>query len=384
MDRGAINETVKRKLYAESMGRCMNPDCQRELFIGDGDIIEKAHIVPYCETADNSFENLIVLCPNCHTSFDKHLLFSIEEVRNWKRIRQEECDRLFSKKFATFDDLKAEAVPLLLDNKAIYESYYLSDSKELWNKFECKVLVNNRKLKKLFANNLHLFQKHRNDAYSNQACINLFMLHVEEFETTRLDKEKIRSILFPTEINSMFGIAPVVDLMLPSTESLEELITKLNEQGNFISIGIGTDKPYIQLKEDKEAERVFLDDAPRLRQLYHNYDCFRSTGVRLESLNYALKYMKNRKVNFEFLNYNNLREVSINNTKIIFVYEYCLSETDLLQIAPKANSIIVNLHNWNGESCISKQAYSFSKKIDVTLFTMGDFYGYINGIKHKR
>lgn len=30
----------------------MNPDCQNELFQDKGDIIEKAHIIPYCERAD--------------------------------------------------------------------------------------------------------------------------------------------------------------------------------------------------------------------------------------------------------------------------------------------------------------------------------------------
>ena len=27
-----INNDIERKLYAESMGRCMNPDCKKELF----------------------------------------------------------------------------------------------------------------------------------------------------------------------------------------------------------------------------------------------------------------------------------------------------------------------------------------------------------------
>lgn len=60
MSRKEISENVKRKLYAESMGRCMNPHCQKELFRINGDIIEKAHIDPYCKTANNSFENLVV------------------------------------------------------------------------------------------------------------------------------------------------------------------------------------------------------------------------------------------------------------------------------------------------------------------------------------
>lgn len=81
MSRENIDENTKRRLYAESMGRCMNPDCQIELFKEKGDIIEKAHIVPYCETADNAYENLVVLCPNCHTDFDKNHAFTPEQVK---------------------------------------------------------------------------------------------------------------------------------------------------------------------------------------------------------------------------------------------------------------------------------------------------------------
>ena len=28
-----VDENVKRRLYAESMGHCMNPDCQCKLFL---------------------------------------------------------------------------------------------------------------------------------------------------------------------------------------------------------------------------------------------------------------------------------------------------------------------------------------------------------------
>ena len=43
-----IDENVKRRLYAEFMGYCMNPNCRCNLFTGTGDIIEKlilTHIV---------------------------------------------------------------------------------------------------------------------------------------------------------------------------------------------------------------------------------------------------------------------------------------------------------------------------------------------------
>lgn len=92
-----IDKTVERKLYAESMGRCMNPGCRCELFCKNGDIIEKAHIEPYCKTADNSFENLVVLCSTCHEKFDKLHAFTQEEVLGWKKIRREELECFLGK-----------------------------------------------------------------------------------------------------------------------------------------------------------------------------------------------------------------------------------------------------------------------------------------------
>lgn len=383
MSRESISEDVKRKLYAESMGRCMNPSCQRELFRKNGDIIEKAHILPYCETADNSFENLLILCPNCHKDFDKNSLFTADEVKEWKKIRENEVNRFFQRKFETFDELKKEVAPLLLENKTIYENYYLGHNKKLWDKFELKILVNNRTIKKLFEKNFDLIQCHPKKEYSNLAYIHRFMLHIDEFETTRGEDEKNRQVLFPKIINSMFGIEPVEDFLLPSTEALEDLITKLTADGKFETIVLGIDNPYIQLIENDESSKLYLFDTPRLRQLYFDYDCSKHAKVRLESLNFALKYMKSRNVFYSFLNYNNLREVDVNGVKLVFVYEYCLSEVELLNLMPEENDVIVNLHNWNGESCISKQAYELAEKMKVTLLTMNDFYKYIYEIKKQ-
>lgn len=372
-----IDESAKRKLYAESMGRCMNPNCQRELFCKNGDIIEKAHIDPYCKTADNSFENLILLCPSCHTDFDKNNAFTPEEVLGWKRTRGEELEKMFSKKYASFEELKKEVVPLLLENQTIFTSYYLKENKALWDKFEATILSNNRKIKMLLSVNLDLIQCNQQKSYSNLAYIQTFMRHVDEFEATRIDEEKSREVLFPAEIDSMFGIAPVEDAILPSTESLENLIEKLKSQGKFETIVMGIEHPYIQMKEEKSI-KVFLDDTPRLRQLYYDYNCFKRAKVRLESLNFALKYINSRKISFRFLDETNLREIMIYDKKLIFVYEYCLSQLDIIQLSPEENTVIINLHNWNGNSCISKQAYEMAAAMKVELLTMKAFYGYIN------
>lgn len=233
----------------------------------------------------------------------------------------------------------------------------------------------------MFEKNLNLIQRHREDWYSNLTYIQLFMAHVEEFEVTRGDDEKNREILFPVKLNSMFGIASVDESLIPSTERLESLIKKLKEQGKFVDIKMGVEHPYILMLENNKTVEVFLDDTPRLRQIYYNYKCFEKTDVRLKSLNFALQYIQSRQIPFEFINNENLREISINHIKMIFVYEYCLGQVRLLEMMPEEHTVIVNLHNWNGKGCISEQAYERAEKMNVKLLTMDAFYEYIKKIK---
>lgn len=378
MNRKSIAENVKRRLWAESMGRCMNPDCRAELFIKNSDIMEKAHIGAYYETEDNSYENLIVLCPNCHKKFDKAGFIDENIVKQWKEIRRNELEKFFSVELSSFNQLKEKVVPFLSENYSIYKSYYLSGNKSLWDKFEPQILSNNEKLKLLFENNRTLFQQHSYKEYSNLELIQKFITHVDEFKITRDDGEKLREVLFPQEINSIFGIMPVTDYILPSTESMEELIKVLRKENLIDEVMLGIDRPYILLKN---RERIFMDDTPRVRQLYYDNSCFRKTGVRLGSLNFALKYLRSRNINFTYVNQDSLREIKVNDINIVFVYEYCLSRTFLSSMSPKPNYVIVNLHNWNGSCCISREALNLADNFEVKLLTMDEFYGYINEIK---
>lgn len=375
MKRKAIPENIKRKLWAESMGYCMNPECKEKLFINNEDIIEQAHIEPYYETLDNSYDNLIILCPNCHKKFDKIGLFTESDVREWKEIRRKELETFFSVEYTSFNELKKVVVPILNQNNNIYNNYYLTDNKNLWDKFESQLLENNEKLKLIFEKNLNLFQHHKVKEYSNLEVIQNFLTHVDEFKNTRQDIEKNRSVLFPQEIYSIFGIDPIKGKILPNTESLEELIKIMRKENTLEDVVLGIDNPYI-LKKD--GEKILLNDTPQLRQIYHNNNCFRKVGVRLDSLNFALTYLRSRDVNFEYKNHNELRKIIVNDTNIEFVYEYCLSKAFLYKMSPKPDDVIVNLHNWNGENCISKEARDIAEIFDVTLLTMEEFYVYVN------
>lgn len=47
----------------------------------------------------------------------------------------------------------------------------------------------------------------------------------------------------------MFGVAPVKDSIIPSTESLELLIEKLIAEDKFVEITLGVEHPFIRVKE---------------------------------------------------------------------------------------------------------------------------------------
>jgi len=70
-----IPDAIKRKLLEETQFRCAFCLDSIEHIFDDSNFFhfaENAHIQPHNESLDNSFENLICLCPTCHKKFDKN------------------------------------------------------------------------------------------------------------------------------------------------------------------------------------------------------------------------------------------------------------------------------------------------------------------------
>jgi len=63
-DRDAIPAEMQRAVLVEAGHRCAIPTCHATT-------TEIAHIERWADTRDHSFENLIALCPNCHTRYDQ-------------------------------------------------------------------------------------------------------------------------------------------------------------------------------------------------------------------------------------------------------------------------------------------------------------------------
>ena len=62
-DRPPIPAAVERQVLLEAGHRCAIPLCQQTP-------VEIAHIVPWTQVIKHTFDNLIALCPTCHTRYD--------------------------------------------------------------------------------------------------------------------------------------------------------------------------------------------------------------------------------------------------------------------------------------------------------------------------
>jgi hypothetical protein len=62
--RPSIPQRLKREILLEAGHRCAIPTCRQTP-------VEIAHIVSWATVKEHTFDNLIALCPTCHTRYDK-------------------------------------------------------------------------------------------------------------------------------------------------------------------------------------------------------------------------------------------------------------------------------------------------------------------------
>lgn len=76
-DRNHIPVNIVRAVLVEAGHRCAISTCRATT-------TEIAHITPWSQTQDDSFENLIALCPNCHTRYDQKKEIDQKSVQMYK------------------------------------------------------------------------------------------------------------------------------------------------------------------------------------------------------------------------------------------------------------------------------------------------------------
>jgi hypothetical protein len=140
-DRKAIPTATKLRLFAAASGHCQKPDCLDKLFPaemgGDKHIAEMAHVIPHGDTgprhedrpADyfdaDTFENLILLCPTCHTKIDKDpQAYPRNTLLDWKANHPAQLAlKQGIKVYNDREHARAAIAGILAENRAIWEQF---------------------------------------------------------------------------------------------------------------------------------------------------------------------------------------------------------------------------------------------------------------------
>lgn len=221
-----IKTSVIRKLWANSGGYCANPNCHCDLFpFFDNKFItnieELAHIISpkikgprgknrLSYSQRDHYDNIIILCPNCHTTVDKNAqLFPPETLHEWKSNHETSIKDLFQiPKFLTKSDLRKHLTPIIEENKSIFDTYgpnSLAAQKDsmstglIWERLATqKILPNNRTIEKVIDANLNLLTEDDSDIFNN------FKIHREGFEFNKLSGDVNPSVTrFPNDFEKM-------------------------------------------------------------------------------------------------------------------------------------------------------------------------------------
>jgi hypothetical protein len=134
----AIAELDLKLLWGRSAGICSNPGCRKELTLdlqqaGSLNVGEMAHLIARQPSGprgdgkggDNSYDNLILLCPNCHTLVDKAPAdYPEEKLRDWKNSWEAEVRTLGkAESYADINKLKDAVTRLLIENREIWSEF---------------------------------------------------------------------------------------------------------------------------------------------------------------------------------------------------------------------------------------------------------------------
>lgn len=222
----APNAHTKLRLFADSAGYCQNPSCNQPLFLDAGEknihIGEMAHVFAAADDGPRAnatltkgergrFENLILLCPKCHTIIDKAPeAYSDAMILGWKQQHGERIAELFGVvEYAARDRARVAIDPLMAENRLVFEKYrpdneYRYDPESgmarTWReKMLSTILPNNRRIARLLeANRRHM----RDDEKLTMAR---FQQHISDLESRHvLDASVADAERFPAGMERIF------------------------------------------------------------------------------------------------------------------------------------------------------------------------------------
>ncbi|WP_292295053.1 hypothetical protein [Marivita sp.] len=226
--KGRINPSnvTKLRLFADSGGFCSNPRCLSEIFVDENSgaihVGEIAHVISAGDEGPRSnvaltpeqrgeYENLILLCPRCHTIIDKaESDYSVATLLEWKENhRAAIADAFGARTLESRDSARSAVVPYLEENHYILKTYGpLTDERfnpesELpaqWlRKIRLKIIPNNRKILLLCEANSGFLSK------EERMLLQAFKQHVDDFEAKHLGGAEQNGACFPEGFDKIFS-----------------------------------------------------------------------------------------------------------------------------------------------------------------------------------
>ncbi len=226
--KGRINPSnvTKLRLFADSGGFCSNPSCLSEIFVdlesGAIHVGEIAHVISAGDEGPRSdsalspeqrgeYENLILLCPRCHTIIDKaEADYPVDLLLQWKRNHKRAiADAFGARTFDSREEARRALISLLEENFFIFKEYGPmtderfnpeSEMPSQWlRKIRTKIIPNNRKILILCdANACHLTAEER-------TLMQSFRQHVDDFEAKHLGGAEQNGRQFPDGFDTLFA-----------------------------------------------------------------------------------------------------------------------------------------------------------------------------------
>lgn len=195
------------RLFADSGGYCQRPECASRLFVDTGTknihFAEMAHIIAasgggpradatVTQADKGSYDNLILLCANCHTTIDKAPVdFPDTMIREWKRKHVERLKSLFGAiKYPDRASARKAIEPVLTENRAVFDQYgphndYREDPEselaKVWQrKMRAIILPNNRRILAILdINRCHLSRP-------ESGMLEAFRQHIDDLEAKHI------------------------------------------------------------------------------------------------------------------------------------------------------------------------------------------------------
>lgn len=228
-ERRAIPAGTRLRLFSEASGYCQKPDCLDALFPvelgGDKHIAEMAHVIPHGEAGPrhedrpagdydpDAFENLILLCPTCHTKIDKDPDgFPRNILLDWK---QNHLANLAAKQgiraYENRAEVRAAVAGVMAENKAIWDKFAPehgsdfeydpeAEAAKAWSqRMRSVILPNHFRVQAIIQANLRFATDDERRAFAE------YQEHVRGLSERHVCGVAGRAIRFPAAMESMFS-----------------------------------------------------------------------------------------------------------------------------------------------------------------------------------